>query len=287
MLGGSRLISLVGAALGVVAFLCNAGAARAGTVILEGSDAIGLHCIEGNASACTYTGQVWKALDGSSALPIAVIGNVAGITSQGSGVTIDNFASVAAAGTLSKYAALYFVATGGCCTENDSLITAAGAQAAVSAYIMSGGTVMIENYIGGTAWDFAVGAGGLADTGTNTAGFGTADPTFSCSDGETVTPTGTTNGFTQPGAIGCWDHQAYKQSFYGGLTSINGSGFTLSFFNADPTAGEGPGYSGLLSDGTTLSAPPPPPPGVPEPASALIFGVGLLGLGFVANRKRS
>lgn len=267
-----------------IACLCAPSTVRAGTVILEGSDAIGLHCPGGNPFACSYTAQVWKALDGSSGMPIAVIGNTAGITSQGSGVTIDNFASVAAAGTLGQYAALYFVATGGCCTENDSLITASGATAAVTSFINGGGTVMIENYIGGTAWDFAVGSGGLANTSSNTAGFGTGAPTFGCSDGETVTATGLANGFTQPGALGCWEHQAYRQSFFGGLTSINGKGFTLSFFNADPAACTGcSGYSGLLSNGATLTGGGT----VPEPMSMFTMATGLVGLAALLRRRRA
>lgn len=259
---------------------------KAGTIILEGSDAIGLHCTqEASAGACTYEAQVWKALDGSSALPIAVIGDVSGVSSQGSGITIHDFTSVAAAGSLNQYAALYFLAGGGCCTENDSLITAAGAQALVTAYINGGGTVMIENYIGGTAWDFAVGAGGLGDTASNIAGFGTVNPSFACTDGETVTPLGTTNGFTQPPEIGCWEHQAYSQSFFGGLTSLNGNGFTESFFNADPAAGEGPGFSGLLSDGNTLTG--GPTTGTPEPSSIVMIGAGLLGLGGLLRRRKA
>jgi|HubBroStandDraft_6_1064221.scaffolds.fasta_scaffold333634_1 hypothetical protein len=252
-----------------------AGVAKAQTVILEGSDAIGFHCQqEAEAGACVYTAQAWKALDGSSGKPIAVIGDVPGISSQGSGVTIDDFVSVAAAGTLSQYAALYFVATGGCCTENDSLITAAGAQAAVTSYLTGDkGTVMIENYIGGSAWDFAVGAGGLGNADGNSKGYGTAAGGFSCTDGETVTATGLTNGFTQPPPISCWEHQAYNTAFFSGLTSINGSGFSLSFFNADAT--QAPGYSALLSDGVTLTG---GGPSVPEPSSLVLLMASLVAL---------
>src|ERR1035437_5014681 len=115
-LKNSTATSLASAfALLAVACLCIPVPMHAGTIILEGSDAIGYHCPLGNAAACAYEAQVWRALDGSSALPIAVIGNATGgINSQGSGVTIDTFASVAAAGTLSNYAALWFEAGGGC-----------------------------------------------------------------------------------------------------------------------------------------------------------------------------
>src|ERR1035438_2387100 len=72
-----NVASLAGAcALLVIACLCMPVTMHAGTIILEGSDAIGYHCEGGNASACTYESQTWKAISGgSTTVPIAIIGS--------------------------------------------------------------------------------------------------------------------------------------------------------------------------------------------------------------------
>jgi hypothetical protein len=246
-------------------------ASAAGTVILEGSDAIEFHCAEeGLSGACTYAGQVWKALDGSSKLPIAVIeGNSpVALASYGSGITVDNFTSVAAAlaaggGSLKGYAALYFEGDDGDNEgpEGDTAISAAGAVSAVQSYLGGGGTVMIEDYGGGAAFAPIVGTSGT--TGINNG---------NCSDGETVTATGTANGFTQPPTLGCWEHQGYQESVFAPL------GFTLSFFDAAPDEG-GAGWSGLLSTGVTLSAP------TPEPTTLTLLGLGLAAAGLLGRKR--
>ena len=254
--------------------------AHAGTVILEGSDAIGYHCANGQTGACDYRDQVWSAIAGPSTLPIAVFGNtVNGTPVAGSAAhAVADFSTVAAAGALNQYAALYFLAINGCCDENDSLITASGAQTDVAAYLAGGGTVMIENYIGGAAWDFAVGAGGLGHA--NTAGWDGGLPPSNGNDGETVTATGLANGFTQPPVLGTWSHQGYNEAFFAPL------GFTLSFYNSDPSFAAsnptlGP-FSSLLSNGLTKTG----EAGAPEPASFALFGLGLLAIGVVRRARR-
>jgi hypothetical protein len=288
--------SLAGAsALLAITCLCMPVTMHAGTIILEGSDAIGYHCPGGNASACTYESQTWKALSGgSTTVPIAIIGQDASGTtghvgiqtgSNTFGMTLDQFATVAAAaaagsGLLSQYGAIYFLATGGCCTENDTLIPT-GEQAAITAYLAGGGTVMIENYIGGTAWSFAVDPGSpLTNLNPFVAGVGGGQSSsLNCDDGETVTALGIANGFTQPTTMNCWTHQAYDQSVFTPL------GFTESFFTSPADggySGTGP-YSSLLSSGNTVTG----GPGTPEPASMLTMCTGLLGLGAVLRRRKA
>jgi len=267
------------AVLAALAF--TATPAQAGTIILEGSDAIGFHAVLGNPGAIIYRDQAWNAIGGADPRPIAVIGTD---VSGGQAVTsnthpVMDFANVAAAGPLSNYVALYFLATNGCCTEDDSL--PAGNEAAISAYLAAGGTVMIENYIGGAAWDFAVGTGGAGNA--HVGGIGGGAPNegaiAGCDDGELVTADGLANGFTQPPPMGCWTHQGYDQAFFGPL------GFTHNFFDSPPDYGlanpppAGP-WSSLLSSGVTVTGM------TPEPSSIALLCIGSLSLLGYGVRRR-
>src|SRR2546430_2273317 len=122
----SNIKALLGTtALALIVSGMAAAPAQAGTIILEGSDAIGFHCnAGGDVGACTYRDQVWTAIGGVDARPIAVIGidgTFGNVTTSGTH-PVSDFLTVSAAGSLSQYVALYFLAAAGCCIENDALV---------------------------------------------------------------------------------------------------------------------------------------------------------------------
>lgn len=263
--GSKALRNLLGAALLALAGINVSHA----TIILEGSDAIGLHSTLGDAGAIAYRDQVWSAIGGADPRSIAFIGDSLGGVASGTHA-VSTFSSVAAAGALSNYVAVYFQAQFGCCTENDNLIAAAADKAAVASYLSSGGTIMIGDYNGGAAWDFALGTSGGA--ANHVQGVGGTLGGSNCSDGEQVTATGIANGFSQPPVINCWTHQAYDQAgFFGGL------GFTSSFFDAG--ADYTPGFSSLLSNGRTVTG------SVPEPTSLALLVIGALGAAALRRKQ--
>ncbi len=269
-------LAFASAAVGLAGMMASATPAAAGTVILEGSDAIGFHCPNGQATACQYRDQTWSAIGGSDARPIAVVGlNDMGGPTGSTTHAVVNFNDLSTAGTLSDYVAIYFMAGDGCCDSNPALL--AGRNADVTSYLAGGGTVEIGNYDGQSGWDFLTGGSGNA---AFVAGVGGALGGPGCTDGETVNATGITNGFTQPGPVGCWTHQAYSMPHFATL------GFTTSFFDSDPAfAADNPGFgpfSSLLSNGKTVT-------GIsasPEPGTWALMLIGFGGLGVALRSRR-
>jgi len=274
------LRKLGAAALLLGAMVWNSGHAQAaaGFVSLEGSDATALHFDS------VYTPELFKYLQGGSALPVLVYNpagaiNLSSITGGVATVDVTSLTGL----TLSNYSALYIESPGGCCQADNTALNGFGA--AVSAFVAAGGNLSIENYVGGTYDGVVPGGaapfGAIEGFGVNNGGVGGGP---SCTDGELVTAFGASKGFSQPPIDGCWSHQAYENSYWSplGYQCIMASATDASTGGFGFTFGDGT-QSGCSFDvlGGTLGS---TGGSVPEPGTLAIFGAGLVGV--VVMRRR-
>jgi len=256
--------------IALVAGLVSAGsAAQAGPgfVALEGSDSTAFH------QDPQYTPQLFSYLQGASSKDVLVLGSIGLANTGGVSATYTN---TLAGFTLSDYSAIYIEAPGGCCAADNTALNGYGA--AVNAFITAGGNLSIENYIGG-GYDGVVVGGASAPLGS-IAGYATAGGGATCTDGELVTAFGLSKGFTQPPVDGCWEHQAYEMSYWGGLGYQN-------LISSDPNGylfadGSAKGSAFLVLGGTLGST-------APEPASwaMMLGGFGAIGGAMRARRRKA
>ena len=245
-----------------------AAAAGPGFIALEGSDSTALH------QDPQYTPQLFSYLQGSSSLPVLVLGNV---TLTYTGGVATTYVSSLSGVTLANYSAIYIESPGGCCAADNTVLNGYGA--AVNTFISNGGNLSIENYIGG-GYDGVVPGGAAAPLGS-ILGYGTAGGGSTCTDGELVTAFGLAKGFTQPPVDHCWEHQAYEMSYWGalGYQSLIASDPTGYTFGDNTNVG-----SAFLALGGTLGT----PSGVPEPSTwgLMLLGFGAIGMAMRRNGRK-
>lgn len=246
----------------------------ANQIVLEGSDATAFH------EDGVYTQQLFTFMQNGSPLPVLVLGGVplSGLVA-GQAVLAPSYSL--AAFNLSNFSAVYIESVGGCCTQamdpgSGNQISAADVTAIGAAEVL-GLNVTIENYGGGPQWGAILPAGVNALAASNfggITGFGTAGGP-GCTDGEVFNANGLSKGFSQPPALGCYEHQAYRTSAFTPLGFISLVDADPAFFGADGSA--------LLALGGPLGTPAPST--VPEPGTLLLFGSSFVGMGGISWRR--
>jgi hypothetical protein len=179
-------------------------------------------------------------------------------------ITYQTYSFLNSGSSLAGYSGVYVDSPFTCCSDPGPSLNAT-ASTLLASFLSAGGSLGIGNYAGADFWDPLLGFDGELGVTSGKGGYLCEDPGVS-------TASGVAFGFNASYSEGCFVHQTYDPTFWGG------KGFFALQTDGARTTREGDWVTiatGFTEPGTTP---------VPEPASLSLFGISLLA--FAAARRR-
>jgi hypothetical protein len=200
-----------------VVLLLGGAAEGQGMILVSGSDADTFHV------HAPYATAVRDFLKGGSPEDVLVLGDAsatANFSLAVGGIDITTTSTLVGF-DLDDYSGLYLLSRSdfgpGCCEADVARIV--GFEAAIQAFVASGGRMGIQDYTGDPGFDPILGTVGGANA--NVFGFlGGLGGTINYDD-EQVTAAGLAEGFANYPDLGSWGHQGFDMGFFAGLDFIS------------------------------------------------------------------
>lgn len=248
------------ALLAVTGLLATSGAHSApGVVFIIGSDVISFH---GDSN---FINPVVDQIANFGTKRLLFLTNAVGSTNYTNGnVAIDfkPYGFVTGATSLAAYSGVYADSPSGCCNDPGPAMDPTAAPV-LGSFLAGGGSVAVGDFQGIPFWDSILGFTALP-------GVSTVGPT--CVDPGVSTASGLAFGFAPSYTEGCFVHQTYDPAFWMGKGY-----FALQTTPGVRVAG--------VDQWVTMATGFVDPGAVPEPATLLLVGAGIIGASVARRRK--